>query len=182
MSGIQDPTIKPAVSRRRVLRAVTIAGATVLSGCASNPFSEPAPTGQLFVENRTNFRKLIALSVTDDTQNGNPIINHEYRIPAWHALQFEGVLEAGHTYDIRAFQPNARGRGDERLVLSVESCEEGDQSGQMDVSILASSNGPDVLTYGCDEPYNEVQSLTYVDPSEYEIQPITGTIPTPTPS
>lgn len=164
------------------MQAVSLAAATVLSGCASNPFSEPAPSGQLFVENRTNFPKRIALSVTDNTQNDDQIINHEYRIPAWHALQFEDILESGHTYDIRAFQPNARGRGDERLVLSVEPCEDGDQAGQMDVSILASSNGPDVLTYGCDEQYNQVQSLTYVEPSEYETQPITGTIPTPTPS
>lgn len=155
------------VSRRRLVQASGSVVGTSLAGCLSDLFSEPVPAGQLFVENRTNFPKLIALLVTNDTQNGDALINGEYRIPEWHALQFEGVLESEHGYDIRAYQPEARGSGRERLALDIQTCEADDPATQFEVSILASSNGPDILAYGCDETYNQVQSLTYVDPSEY---------------
>lgn len=171
------------VSRRRLVQAsVAMIGATNSAGCLSNPFSEPVPAGHIFVENRTNFSKLIALSVTEDNQNGERLINAEYRIPEWHALQFQGVLEPGRAYDIRAYQPDARGTGRKLVVLDIQTCEADDPTSQFEVSILASSNGPDILVHGCDQGYNQVQSLTYVDPSEYRTNAITGTIPSPTSS
>lgn len=182
MSRIPENADEPRVPRRRVVQASAAAVGTITAGCLSNPLSEPVPAGRLFVENRTDFPKLIALSVTDDTRNGDRLIHDEYRFPEWHALQFDDVLEPEHSYDIRAYQPNARGTGREQLALDVETCPTDGSAGQFDVSILASSNGPDILTYGCDETYRQVQSLTYVDPSEYRTGAITGTIPSPTPS
>lgn len=184
MSDVREPDGRQAVSRRRVLRAVTPAVATLLAGCGFQPFDEPGPVpaGQLFIENRTNFSKLIALTVSVQGQDDGPLINQEYRIPEWHALEFDGVLETQRTYDIRAYQPNARGRGREQLVLSIDPCDQNDASGEMDVTILASSNGPDILTYDCDEVYAKTQSLTYADPAQYETQTITSTIAPPTDS
>lgn len=184
MATYRENTGRYTLSRRRVLQAVTAAGAGGLSGCGFEPFDRqgPVPSGRLFVENRTGFPRQIALSVTDDAQNGNRIVHHEYHIPEWHALEFEEVLEPGRIYDIRAFQPNVPEGGREKLVLEVETCTSGDPADQMDVSILASASGPDIISYNCDEVYAKTQSLTYVDAAEYETGAITGTIPSPTPS
>lgn len=52
----------------------------------------------------------------------------------------------------------------------------------MDVRILAGNNGPDVVTFGCDEPFGQNGEFEYVDPSEYRIGTAIETIPTSTPS
>lgn len=182
MPGISGTIGDSVVVRRRVLQASTPAAVTVLAGCVSGIFSEPELAGRLFVENRSAFTRRIALSVTDVTQGANELIHTWYRIPEWHALQFEDLLEPGRSYDIRAFQPDIPERNQARLVLNIETCESGESAGQMDVSILASASGPDLITYDCDEPYQYAQSLTYVDPSEYEAEAITRTIPSPTAS
>lgn len=184
MSPDREPAGRPAASRRRVLRAVAPAAAVWLAGCGFQPFDVegPVPAGRLFVENRTNFPKEIALSIAEGGRGGDPVIDQVYQFPEWHALQFDGVLEAGRTYDVRAYQPEARGSGQEQLLLTVETCGDEDAAGQMDVSILASSNGPDILTYGCDQPYAKTQSLTYVDPSAYATGRTPPTIPSPSPA
>lgn len=184
MSVSRATSVGGTISRRRLLLAVTTAAASALPGCAFRPFDEggPVPSGRLFVENRTNFPRVIALSVTDDTRDGSRVMHDEYRVPEWHALQFGDVLEPEHTYDIRAFQPDAGGGGPDRLGVTVEPCETADPADQMDVVVLASADGPDILTYDCDEAYAKTQSLTYVDPTAYRTERITGTIPSPTPS
>ncbi len=181
MSHRRPPAAEGPCSRRRVLRAATLAAATALAGCPVGPFGGPPdPAGGLFVENRTESAKRIQLSVTGP--DGDRLVHDEYRVPAEHALQFQGVLEPRRTYDIRAYQPDAPETANEHLVLEVETCDEADPAGRMDVVILAGSNGPDILTFGCDSSYGETGYLTYVDPAEHELGEITGTVPTPTPS
>lgn len=170
-------------SRRRVLGFVGMASVTFLSGCGLEDavFGEDVPGGHLFVRNQRDDEERVLLSVTDTTDGSDRIVNAEYRIPPSHILQFEEVLESGNTYDIRALQPNIAGDGKEHLSLTVDTCEEGDPSDKLDVTILVSSNGPDIIAYECDRVYSRNPDLTYVDPSEYLIETITGTIPTATP-
>lgn len=170
------------LSRRRVVQGVAMTATTLLSGCAFNPLEQGPPPGQLFVENRTNSAKRIALSVSNTGTPGDPRIHNEYRIPEESAIQFDGVFEPQQTYDIRAFQPNAPAGAREHLVVLVETCEQGSPSSTMDVVILASSNGPDVLTFGCDRPYSPPDYLTLADPSQFEIASVDGTLAPPTTS
>lgn len=183
MTRPRPPAAEQPCSRRRALQAATLATVTALAGCPAGPFGSGSdPAGGLFVENRTESAKRIQLSVTEGGSNGDRLVHHEYRVPAEHALQFQGVLEPQRTYDIRAYQPDVPATANEHLVLEVGTCEEADESGRMDVVILAGSNGPDILAFGCDSSYGETEYLTYVDPAAHETGTLTDPVPTPTPS
>lgn len=183
MSSPRETAAGPAASRRRALRAATMAAATLLSGCALGPSGgRRGSDGQLYLENRTESPKRIQLSVTEGPPDGSRLVHSEYRIPAEHGLQFDAVFEPGRTYDVRAYQPGVPGRTNEHLVFDVQTCGQADPSGKVDVVVLASASGPDLLTFGCDKAYAETEYLTYVDPSEYETGTLTGPIPTPTPT
>lgn len=161
-------------SRRAVLRGTTAAAAGLLAGCSSGPTGS---TGHLFVENRSEELHRIALTVDETGDGGGRPVNGLYRVPAGIALQFEGVLEGGTEYRVRALQPDAR--GPERLEdLSVRptTCTDDDPADRMDISVLTSSDGPDIVVFECDRTYRFLDGLEYVDPSDHRVRTVTGTI------
>lgn len=166
-------------SRRRFLGTTAVTTGALLSGCL---FGERIPGGHIFVENRMGGTERLALSVTETTDGSERIVHHVFEVPDSHALEFDDVLESGNTYEIRARQFDVPEAGLARLGLDVDTCDEGDPAEKLDVSILVSSNGPDIVTYGCDDPYQKNEELTYVERTDHEVGTVTGTVPTPTPS
>lgn len=153
--------------------------AALLTGCSSE---DSGGGGHLYVANSTSESHRVALSVDRTSNGGESIVDGVYRIPPATALQFEGVLESGERYELRARQPDVPEAGIATLGVDVETCEQGDQSRQMAIRILAGNNGPDIVTYGCDEAFDRNDEFEYVDPSEYRIGTATETISTATPS
>lgn len=124
----------------------------------------------------------MALSVTATSNGGQSVVDGVYRIPERTALQFEGVLESGTQYDVRARQPDVPEGAVATLGVDVETCEQGDPAGEMAVRIIAGNNGPDIVTYGCDEVFERSDEIQYVDPGEVKVGTVTDTIDTSTPS
>lgn len=166
-------------SRRRFLGSTAAATGMLLSGCF---FGERIPGGHIFVENRMGGVERLALSVTETTNGSERLVHHVFRVPDSHAIEFDDVLASGNSYEIRARQFDVPEAGIARLGIDVDACDEGDPGEKLDVSILVSSNGPDIITYDCDEPYQKNEELTYVSRSEHEVGTVTGTVPSPTPS
>lgn len=166
-----------SVSRRTVLGTLPTA-TTLLSGCV---FGGSVPGGHLFLENRLDRTAEVALSVTERTNGGERILHHRYDVPARHAVQFDGILESGNDYEIRALQPAVPDVYGERLAITVEACDPGDPSEKLDVAILATTSGLDIVTYDCDRDYGKADELTYVDPAEVSKERLTEEITTETP-
>lgn len=167
------------LSRRRLLGITTANAATLLAGCFSGA---PDGGGHLYVANNTDERHRIALSVAETSNGSGSIVDGVYRVPERTTLTFEHVLESGSSYEIRARQPDVPEGAIATLDIEVEPCEQGDPSSRRDVRILAGNNGPDIVTYDCDETFEELDGIEYVDPSEHQIGTVTETIPTATPS
>lgn len=165
-------------SRRSVLGTATMAAAT-LAGCG---FSRQVAGGHLFVENRSGGTERIELSVTEVDQDGERLVDHAFEIPESHAIQYDDLLQPDTTYDVRAFQPAVPEAGRAHLGVEVQSCEEGDPSDTLDVTVLVSSNGPDITIFDCDRAYQKTEGMTYEEPSDYRVATLTETIGTPTPS
>lgn len=165
-------------SRRRLLAIAPTTAATLLAGCISD---DSDGGGHLYAANNTDEPHRIALTVEETSNGTQSIVDGVYRVPPETALRFEGVLDSGARYDIRARQPDVPATGIATLSVEVETCEQGDPSSSMTVRILAGNNGPDIVTYDCDEKFEERDGVEYVDPSEHEIGTVTETIPTPTP-
>lgn len=165
------------LSRRHVLGTATMI-VPALGGCS---FDRDVTGGHLFLENRRGESERVEFSVTE-TESGERLVHHEYEIPGSHAIQYIDLLQPDSTYEIRVFQPEVRGAGRKRLGIEVDSCQESDPSEKLDVSVLVSSNGPDITVYDCDRAYQRHGSMTYEDPSEYEVGTLTGPVDTPTES
>lgn len=165
-------------SRRAVLGGVTTTATALLAGCTAG---RTESDGHLFVENRTEEQRRIALTVDETGNDGSRPVNGLYRVPESVALQFRSVLEPGATYRLRASQPDARGPERlETLSITPTTCDEGDAAERTDVSVIASPDGPDVIVFECDRTYRFLDELEYVDPSEYLVRTVTGTISTDT--
>lgn len=167
------------LSRRTVLRGIAPTAAGLLAGCSSGP---TASSGHLFVENRSDGPQRIALTVDETGDEGSGPVNGLYRVPPGTALQFQGVLEPETEYRVRALQPDAR--GPERLEdISVThtTCTDDDPADRMDISVVVSSDGPDVVVFECDRTYRFLDELEYVDPSEHRVRTLTGTTSTSEP-
>lgn len=165
------------ISRRYVLGTATMV-ASALAGCG---FGREVEGGHLFIENRRGESERVEISVTE-TESSEQLVHNEYEIPEFHAIQYEEILEPNSVYEIRASQPEVRGAGHNRLNIEITSCQEGDPSDRLDVSVLVGSNGPDIIVYDCDRVYEKQEDLTYEDPSEYEVGTLTGPVDTPTES
>lgn len=156
-------------SRRHVLKFVGAASVTLLPGCAvQEALPGEDPTGHLYVRNRMDEDQRVAITVTD-TSNGERILDAKYRIPPEHVLHFTEVLASGNTYAIQVLQPDIEGAGEGQLSVTAETCQEGDPSEKMDVAVLITTHGPDIIPYDCDEAYDRDADLTYVEPAEYWI-------------
>lgn len=168
------------LSRRSLLGGLTTAAVGLLAGCTS---SQEVSTGHLFVENRSEEPRRIAVQVTGEGDDGNQLVNDLYRVPGEIALQFEGVLESGTEYLIRAVQPDALGpERIEQLSITAQTCADDDSADKIDVSIIASSDSPDIIVFECDRTYRYLDDIEYVDPSEYRIRAVTETITTSSPT
>lgn len=165
-------------SRRTVLSGIATAAAGLLSGCTT---TKGESAGHLFVENRTEEPHRIAIRVNETGDDGSPLVSGMYRVPAEIALQFEGVLETGTEYRIRAIQPDAAGPERlERTTFQATTCTENDDAERMDISVLATNGGPDITVFECDRTYRFLDELEYVDPSEHRTGTVTETIGPPT--
>lgn len=164
-----------SLSRRRLLGAATTT-AVLLAGCSSDGSDGG---GHLYAANNTDDSHRLALSVTESSSEGQSVVDGIYRIPPRTSLQFEGVFESGSQYRLRARQPDVVETGDATLGIQVDTC---DPDQEMAVEILAGNNGPDIITYGCGEPFERSDGFEYVDPADHRIGTVTGTISTATPS
>lgn len=140
---------------------------TGLAGCALD--NEETPNGHLLVENPANDAVRLSLVVTANPGgDGERIIDGVYGVPAGHVLQFEGVLESGSQYSIdAAVLPNQQ---EGRVEVGVETCDEGDSAEKMDVRVRATSDSLGIIPYGCDQTYTRSEDMTYVDPSDYQVE------------
>lgn len=152
--------------RRAVLRSSAAVGVLSLAGCAlDNP---DVAGGHLFVENTLPAEYRVVLTVTQGAdRDGEAVVDDVYRVPADHALQFEGVLEAGTTYTVTAYRPRAE--SEDRVTVTVPPCENEDAEGR-DVSVRVRDDGTGIIPWGCaNEEYTRLE-LEYVDPSGYTVE------------
>lgn len=183
MSGQSSHALDARLSRRRAIAAVAASATGLLAGCQGLPFSEqPVETGHLFVQNREDEPIELSLSLVEDAGDGERVVHATYRVPADTALQFEGVLEAGTEYAVRAVQPNLQEQGETNLDIVAETCEEDDPAGSVDVAVNVSSSGPEISVFNCQTPYTRTGELTYQAAAEYRIGTPEGTVGSPTSS
>lgn len=150
-------------SRRSVLRAVGVTGATALAGCSWN--NPDVSGGHLFVENFLPEDYQTAISVAQGrSQDGEEVVEGYYRIPSDHAIQFGEILEGGAAHTITAY---TRGSSPEdRTTVTVPAC--GSEDATRDVSVRVREDGTGIIPWECNQEYDR-RELEYVDASEYRI-------------
>jgi len=135
---------------------------TSLSGCQwDNP---ETAAGHIYAENSTGEEHRLALVVAEQSE-GTPTVEIRgwYRVPADHALEFDGVLEPDRRHVVRARLSDAP--PEDRVTATIDRCPEG-QRGQRVVTIDVQPDGLGVLPRDCETSYTQ-RELEYVSASEY---------------
>lgn len=153
------------ISRRAVLRTSGVAAMVTLSGCQwENPISD---AGHIYVENSSGQERRLAVVIAEQSEGALDFeIQAWYRIPAGHALQFEGVLEPDQRHVVRAALPGAP--PEDRVTATIDQCSE-EQSGERVVSIEVQPDGLGIVPRDCEAAYTQLE-LEYVQASEYQLE------------
>lgn len=164
-------------SRRRTLGALSTGAVALLAGCRGLPFSEqPIRHGHLFVQNRGDEAIEVALSVTEQSGDGERVVRGLYRVPPDTALEFMEILEAGTDFRVRARQPTLAEEGGTALDVVAEPCADDDPAEAVAVAVTVSSSGPEISAFNCDTPYTRTGEFEYVEASGYRIGTPAGTV------
>ncbi|MFC7140144.1 hypothetical protein ACFQMA_09905 [Halosimplex aquaticum] len=180
-------------SRRELLRAAGLAAAGGLGGCVLR--DEGPGTGHIYVENTDNADHRVALRVvarSEGTAEGgalgttagggtaalgapDAVISAWYRVPQGYALEFQNVIESGIVYSVRAALPGAP--PSDRVTGVIDTCS-GDPAGERVISVRTRPDGLGIIPWGCKEAYSR-EDLNYVDPEDYRVESIEGTVADP---
>lgn len=138
-------------------------------------FGSPAvANGRLFVDNPRNETQVIHIEVTRNPDaDGERVIDARYRVPSGHVLEFDGVLEPGTRYLIRAWLPNSPPI--EPSSHTVDTCDSDDSSRQTSVRIRAARDGVAMVSFGCEQTYQRREDAQYANASEYRLGDGTST-------